>query len=226
MRAPGRLSLKVWALVIAVALWFQVNGQGRGTLSVDAPLQVVGLPEGMVVINDLPDHVRLTVQGLQTRLKRLRPGDVVVALDASDIESAGVVERSLRPDSIVLPAGLTVEKIQPDRVQLQVDRVVRREMPVRPSLDLPEDWEAVDLRTRPEKVTLEGPEVWIDALGAVRTTPVTPKPEPGPFTIEAGVESPSGKGIRVLDDVQRIVVTGVLRRKAADGARNEQGGRP
>ncbi len=218
MRWLRRFALHFWALAIAVALWFQVNGQGRGTLSIDAPLQVVGLPEGMVVINDLPDHVRLTVQGLQSRLKKLRAGEVTAPLDASGIESPGVVERALRPDAIALPAGVTVEKIQPDRVQLQVDRVVRRAMPVRARIELPEGWEAVDVRTSPEKVELEGPEVWIEALGEVRTTPVSPQAAPGPFRLEATVESPSGKGIRVVDGERKITVRGVLRRKPAQAA--------
>ena len=70
-----RFSLQFWAIAIAIALWLQVHGQGEGSLSMDVPLQIQGLPTEMVIVNDLPDHVRITINGLQTRLKDLREED-------------------------------------------------------------------------------------------------------------------------------------------------------
>ncbi len=210
MNLAERFGLQLAALLIAVALWFQVNGQGQGSLGVDAQLQVVGLPEGMVIINDLPDRVRVTVRGLRSRLRELRDEDVVAVLDASDIERPGVLERAIQPEAIRLPAGIRVERIQPDRLQLQIDRFVRRAVPVVARIELPEGWRADKVHVVPDHVFLEGPEVWLDALKEVATEPVRPELKAGDFDVSVGVESPSGKGIRLVEANLRVRVQGKL----------------
>jgi len=210
-----RFSLQIWSVVIAVALWWQVHGQGEGSLlSIDVPLQVQGLPADMVVVNNLPDRVRLTVSGLKARMKELHQEELIVPLDVSDIDSPGVVERALQAELVQLPTGLRIEKIQPDRVQLQVDRVVTRLVPVAARLELPEGWLAKGVSVEPDQVSLIGPEVWLDALKQVETTPIRPAdPKNGPFEVKVGVESPTGKAIRLEDAKVQITVRGLLIRK-------------
>ena len=108
-------NLQFWAVLIAIALWLQVHGQGEGSVSMDVPLQVQGLPADMVIVNDLPDHVRLTINGLQTRLKDLDQQDLTVPVDASDLTTPGVVERAPQLSFVSLPVGVHIEKVQPDR---------------------------------------------------------------------------------------------------------------
>ena len=203
-------TLKLLAVAIAVVLWFQVHGQGAASLSMDVPLQVQGLRSDMVIVNDLPDHVRLTISGLQAQLDDLKAADIRVPLDASDLKEPGVVTRAIKISAIRLPAGLTVEKVQPDRFQLQVDRVVRREIKVRPRLELPQGWKAVNIKVDPPRAALTGPEVWLDALSEVKTTAVRPELKPGPFTLKVGVESPTGKAIRLVNPAAVFTIRGVL----------------
>ena len=205
-----RFNLQFWAVVIAIALWLQVHGQGEGSLSMDVPLQVQGLPAEMVIVNNLPDHVRITINGLQTRLKDLRQKDLTVPVNASDITSPGVVERALQLSAVSLPVGLHIEKVQPDRLELQVDRVVTRSIPVRDHFELPEGWHAMDVTLTPKNVELTGPEVWLDALREVKTSPIRPDLKPGAFETKTGVESPSGKAIRLVDSKIQIVVKAIL----------------
>jgi len=207
LRASG---LKLLAVFIAIVLWMQVHGEGAGSLGMDVPLQVQGLPSDMVIVNDLPDHVRITVSGLQARLNTLNRADVHVPLDASGLKDPGVVERALKVSDIRLPPGLTVEKLQPDRLQLQVDRVIKRVIVVKPRLELEEGWAAMDIQITPATATLTGPEVWLDALTDVETTAVHPKAEVGPFEMKVGVESPAGKAIRLADPNIQFIVRGRL----------------
>ncbi len=210
MRERG---LQLLSVLIAVILWFQVHGQGQGSVSLDVPLQVRGLPQNMAIVNDLPDHVRVTVRGLQARLGSLASQDVRVPLDASDLKEPGVVERPIKVDDVRLPAGLMIIKLQPDKVQLQVDRVVTRSIRVHPRLDLPDGWKASNVRVEPAEVRLIGPEVWLDALQAAETTTVRPEVKTGLFEIRAGVQSPSGKAIRLVDAGVQVIIQGVLVRE-------------
>lgn len=207
-----RFHLHFWAIIIALALWIQVHGQGEGSLSLDVPLQVQGLPADMMLINDLPDHVKLTVKGLQTRIKELRQLSLTMPVDASDITSPGVVVRSLQLASVPLPIGVRIEKVQPDKLELQIDRVVKRSIQVTANYNPPGEWEAQILSIEPAQVELIGPEVWLEALKQVETTQLNPELKPGPFEIKAGVESPSSKAIRLADNKITITVKGVLKR--------------
>jgi len=212
MRFIRSSGLKLLAVLIAVVLWIQVHGQGVGSLSMDVPLQVQGLQSDMVIVNDLPDQVRVTISGLQARLSGLKPAYIRVPLDASGLTKPGVVERALKASDIKLPVGLTIEKLQPDRLQLQIDRVVKREIAVKPRLELPEGWKALDVRVEPAKAALLGPEVWLDVLSEVKTTAVHPEIKPGPFEMKVGVESPTGKAIRLVKPDAKFTVRGRLAR--------------
>ncbi len=209
-----RYSLHFWALVIAVALWLQVHGKGDGSITLDVPLQVRDLPESMVIVNDLPGYVRVTVTGLQTRLKELNPKDLVVPINAADLTTPGVVERAPKIGAVSLPVGLHIDKVQPDRLELQVDRLVTRSIPVHPFFELPEDWQTSELLVRPKQVALTGPEVWLDTLQEVNTTPIRLDLKVGHFQVESGIESPSGKAIHLSKGQVKIIVSGRLMRRA------------
>ena len=220
MQAMMNLMRKRWmqtlSVLIAIILWLQVHGQGEGSLSMDISLQVQGLPQDMVIVNDLPDHVRVTVSGLQARLNGLSPQEIRVPLDASNLNEPGVVERALKVGDIRLPAGLNIEKLQPDKVELQVDRVVTRSIHIQPRLVLPDGWRAMDVKADPADVQLAGPEIWLDALTSVSTTEIRMDVDVGPFEASAGIESPAGKAIRLVDAGVKVSVSGILVREAAD----------
>jgi len=218
-----RYNLHFWAIIIAIALWLQVHGQGEGSLSMDVPLQVQGLPADMVIVNDFPEYVRVTIKGLQFRLKELRQQELTVPLDVSDLTTPGVVERGMQLSSVILPTGLRIEKVKPERLQLQVDRRVTRDIPVRAHFELPEGWQVTQISIEPKQVKLSGPDVWLEALREVATTPIRPELKAGVIEARTGVESPAGKSIRLADSKVQIVVRGVLKQMVAID-KNEAGG--
>lgn len=203
-------ALHIWAVMIAVVLWFQVHGQGEGSLNMEVTLQLQGLPQNMVVVNDLPDTVHVTLSGLQGRLKTVSPQDVYVPFDASGLSMPGVVERTVKISDVRLPAGLDIEKIQPDRIELQIDRIVEKSIVLLPRLELPEGWKIEIVSVEPAEVKLSGPEVWLDSLSEVETTAIQPEFKPGPFVAVVGVASPTGKAIRLVNDKVKITVKGIL----------------
>ncbi len=216
-----RYNLQFWAVVIAIALWLQVHGQGEGSVSMDVPLQVQALPADMVIVNDLPDHVRVTITGLQSRLKDLRQKDLIMPVNASDLTTQGVVERAAHISALTLPVGLHIEKVQPDRFELQVDRLVTRSVPVKAHFELPEGWQATIVSIKPAKVQLTGPEVWLGALRAVDTSPIRLALTAGAFETKTGIESPSGKAIRLTKSKVEIVVKGILVQKQKTSRRHK-----
>jgi YbbR domain-containing protein len=204
---------QIWAVLIAVVLWLQVHGQGEGTLSMEVALQLQGLPQNMVVVNDLPDSVHVTVSGPQARLKAVTPQDIHIPFDASGLTMPGVVERTVNISDIRLPAGLDIEKIQPDRIELQIDRVVEKLITVLPRLELLEGWQVESVSVQPAQVKLSGPEVWLDSLSEVETTAIQPEFKAGPFEAVVGVASPTGKAIRLVNENAKFRIKGILVRQ-------------
>jgi len=208
-------ALHIWAVVIAVMLWFQVHGEGDGTLTMEVGLQLQGLPQNMVIVNDLPDTVHVTVSGLQARLKSVTPQDIYVPFDASGITMPGVVERVVKSSDIRLPVGIEIAKIQPDRLELQVDRIVTKSIGILPRLEMPEGWHAESVIVEPATVELSGPEVWLESLTEVETIAIQPDIRPGQFEAKIGIASPTGKAIRLVNENVRITVRGILVNEAA-----------
>jgi len=205
--------LHLWALLIAVVLWLQVHGQGEGSLSLDVPLQIQGLPANMVIVNNLPNQVRITVKGWQARLKTLADKDVFVSLMVSDLSEPGVIERSLNADSIHLPAGLVVEKMQPDRLELQVDRIITKVVPVRVEFNLPQEWKIDSVTINPSDASLQGPEVWLESLKDVEAVPVGLALKAGEFEVQANIVTPAGKAVHLEEADKGFTVRGILSKK-------------
>jgi len=206
------ITLYVWALLIAVMLWFQVHGQGESTLSMDVSLQLRGLASDMVLVNDLPDHVKVTISGLQARLKSLNEKELYISLSAHDIHTPGVVERSLLADALHLPPGLVVDKIQPDRLQLQVDRLGEKQVSVIADVFVASGWSSESTSVTPNQATLSGPEIWLESLISLSTESVRPELKPGPFEIAAGVVIPTDKAVKLIHHNGEFLIRGYLRR--------------
>ncbi len=205
-----RFALPFWSVLIALVLWIQVHGQGMGSLRMDVALQVRDVPADMVIVNDLPDQVSITISGLQSQLNALDAENLFVSVDASSLNMPGVIEQALDVDTIDLPVGLKVEKIQPDSVQLQVDHVVKRTVEITPVFDLPQGWHAEHVVITPATVDLSGPEVWLSTLDKIETTALRLDLAQGAFDVETGIAPLSGKGIHVLNKDLKIRVRGEL----------------
>ncbi len=212
LRFLRAVSMYAWALLIAMLLWFQVHGQGESTVSMDVSLQLRGLPDNMVLINDLPDHVKITVSGLQARLKLLDESKLFLVIAAGDVHEPGVFTRPVDAATLVLPPGLTVDKVQPDRLKLQVDRLVKKTVAVEVRFDLPEGWQVHQVSVQPAEVTLTGPEIWLETLESVPTEALRPPLTPGLVKMKADIVIPAEKAIKQFDKEQQFVVQGVLSR--------------
>ena len=213
MKLMRVLGLPFWSLVIAVVLWVQVHGQGMGSVRMDVALQVRDVPADMVIVNDLPDQVSVTISGLQAQLNALDAKSLFVSVDASSLSMPGVIEQALDVETIDLPVGLKIEKIQPDSVQLQVDHIVTRILDVVPVFDLPQGWEVHHVVVTPSIVKLSGPEVWLSTLNKVDTVAVRLPLEEGLFDVQAELVPLSGQGIHLLEKDLSIRIRGELNRK-------------
>lgn len=88
----------------------------EGGKTVVRPLKLQGLPDGAKVI--LPIHsVQIILAGPLPKLNNLKPEDVQVILDLSQVKGEGIF--TLRPQ-VLTPADVQVETVIPEEIQVEV----------------------------------------------------------------------------------------------------------
>jgi len=206
-----KLRLRLLAIAIAMLLYIQVHGQGVGSLTLDVPLQVHGLRSDLAIVSNLPESVRVTVQGLQARLNRLSTRDLHVVLDARQIVDPGRHDRSLQPTDVRLPVGMSVLRLRPEELHLEIDRIGELSVPVSAHFELPPGWVVRDLHLEPQQVVLRGPARHLAALRTIQTAPL--HPEAGPFELPVAILPLVDQGIAPREPKTQILVRGELVKK-------------
>ena len=174
----NRLALKIVSLALAVLLWIQVASSHSEVRTVQIPLRLVGLPEGLTLAgNRLPREVRIRGRSsklnfLANRLFRRSLGEVVVRLN--DLHAGIRFERALAPSDVRTPLEDVVVD-PPVVLAFTVDTLLVRRLPVIPVVEgeLPRDrLLAGRITVAPESVTVRGPGRFLGDVSRVETAPV------------------------------------------------------
>lgn len=114
---------KLVSVLLALLLWLWVSNQARPESTLAVTLQPKGLPQSMVVVNQLPSTVSVRVKGPDALIKDT---DVSASIDLSQ---AGKGNKSY-PVIVSAPAGYSVVSVDPDHVTVNVDEVKEKSFPV------------------------------------------------------------------------------------------------
>jgi hypothetical protein len=109
--------LKLLALVFASALWLFVMTSEKSDLILSAPVELDGIPPGLVISGERPEAVDVQLHGLRGTLARLAPDQLKARLSLAGARPGEVMLRVL-PEHIVVPPGVTVLRVNPSRIRL------------------------------------------------------------------------------------------------------------
>jgi len=219
-RLFGNLGLKLLALVLAVAFWFFLASGREASRELDVPVDLQGVPEGMVVNGRLPEYVSIRVAGKGRDLLALRPDEFKVVLNVADRE-AGVHRLDLAPSDVIYAGGreVAVEEILSERiVMLELERRVTKTVPVKvdfvgsPAADLYLGVPQVD----PPTATLYGSFRVLEKVRAVSVA-VDADGRDGPFTAEVPIRAPAGITLVGADEARVTVPVGPGQRRTVTG---------
>jgi YbbR domain-containing protein len=133
-----RIHIIFTTLLIGIFLWLSVNLREQFSVTVNAPLSIEDVPEGMAIRTAVPRHVQLKLHGEGWRLATLLVGpDIHVNVPFTSLPQGNrnitinqVLER------ITLPPGIQLLRVSPDTVPVWLDRVSTKRVPVVPDLSL------------------------------------------------------------------------------------------
>jgi len=153
----NNLVYKVVAVAVALVLWLTAQGFRSVEQSLDLPVAVQNLPEGLVVVSQSTSEINLMLEGSRAALRSAEKNLVRYPISLEDAKPG---QRSVPVmfDPRSLPRGAEVRARAPSTVELEIERVVSKKLPVRVDLggEPPEGYRVTRVEVEPREVVIEG----------------------------------------------------------------------
>ncbi|MGO9620474.1 MAG: YbbR-like domain-containing protein [Desulfobaccales bacterium] len=165
--------LKLLSLLLALALWFAVSGQERTESSLHMALEFANLPAQMAIIGEVPSELQVRIIGPQSIVNELSQSRLTQTIDLANYKS-GPHTFYLGPSNFSFPQGVMVIRIQPNPLIIDLSPTISITLPIKPVLagNPPEGYELKSIVTKPEQVTVSGPEKELQDLKFLPTHPI------------------------------------------------------
>jgi YbbR domain-containing protein len=181
--------LKLLALAFALTLWFFVMGERKLEVGYAVPLELKNVPKGLMVANEVPSLIDVRISGPRTLLMNLRPSDISISVDLSDLQP-GVTSFKRLEERLNIPSGLKVTRLSPSFVDVKLDRIKEKEVPVKVDLTgtPAEGFRVADITAKPSEVAVRGAESELKDIAEVETDPVQVNGVKESFTLMVPVD--------------------------------------
>ncbi len=181
--------LKLLSLGFAITLWFFVVGEEKAEVSLSIPLEIVNLPAGLVIANDIPPSVDVRVYGPRSMIKAVTSQGLSRVVDLRGT-SAGHLTVQMTPESLPFPRGLRIMRVQPSHVDIILETLTKKAIPVHAVLEgkADRDYMVKNVVANPANVTLAGPASEISRLHKIKTLPINLNGTAKTFTKLVGLD--------------------------------------
>ncbi len=199
------LGIKFVALLMAGVLWFYAVSEQEQTKVLDVPIELVGTESGRVQVSgEIPDTVKVTVQGKGSDLIRLSGEDLRADIDLRN-QPEGEVVVDIKPENIVGPATMVLKYLGVEGgegIQLGITRLTEKQVNVRvrhigspaPGMSY---FIGFNIAAN-SRVTLVGPRSALAGVDYVETEPVDLTGHDSDFTVTVNLISPKPE-IQIAD---------------------------
>ncbi|MBF6569944.1 MAG: hypothetical protein IVW54_13835 [Candidatus Binataceae bacterium] len=197
------LGLRALALLMAIALWVFVNGgEHSEEVPLSIPVRYSSLPVGMMIINQHPQFVKVTVAGPPTLLSLVNPDDLTLKLNLTGV-SPGEASFRLSPEMFNnVKRGTSITRIVPSQIVLDIDRIVTQQLPVQLHLDgkPAAGYKVVSTEVRPAQIAATGPSRFFTNQKHLNTEPLGIQDAASDVDAPVRILGP-GPHVRLTDDV-------------------------
>ena len=172
------LGLKLFALLLALLLYFHVLTDRPSEQTLYFPVTVEGLPDSLALASTVPTEVGVRLRGTGKQLIRLGLTKPPVRLSLAGV-TPGMFQRALGPADVSLGgmSDVTVLEVKdPAEIRLEVTKRASRLVPVHVSVvGEPARGLMVSgpLEVRPRFVRVSGPSTWVARQETLHTEPVS-----------------------------------------------------
>ena len=208
---------KTAALILAILLWLHVLTNDLYEDTLEVPLRIEVVSDGLERANPVPCGVHVRFRGEGKQLLRLRYSDVSMVVRAPETR-IGKRSYPLSVSDVRVPIGLEVEAlgvVAPASIEIVLDRLIEKRVPVEADVAL----ETTSGYTRvgrialdPDSVLVRGPQRFVAAVRAVKLKPLNLNEVEEDVRSFVRVIVPSGENVvcipeqvQVSADIQAII---------------------
>jgi len=167
------LGLKIAAILLSIVLWFFVTSRGQSEISIDVPLELKNMPQGLELVNHGTKTVNLNIKGQERFIKNVSASNVRVSLDLGKAKR-GEGTYYINREDIKLPRSITVTNINPPSVRVTTEETSSKAVRVVPVI-VGEPQKGFYLKSAgvlPEIIVIEGVRSEIAKVSALKTEPL------------------------------------------------------
>lgn len=172
-RRPKNWVLKLVSLFFALFLWYFVVGEDKVDMNVTLPVEIVNLPRDLIISNQFKKQIEVTISGQRSLIRGMAEQHISRSIDLSKATPGTIVIQN-DPDSISLPRGLSILRVQPPTLTLLLDRLIQKELPIKPILvgKVHKDFRLDSVTVDPLTLKISGPQTILDQEENLRTLPI------------------------------------------------------
>lgn len=208
---------KIIALILAVIVWYAIQPSiSFETVSGDVPVRVLVDP-GWAVLEQSSGTVDVHFRGSREGIRYLSHEQVEIVVDIRGMAYEESITVPLDVRDVRAPTAVRPVFIRPSELTLSVDQEVDREVPVRVHIqgNPPEGYEVESVKTTPSVVIVSGPRQRLEAIEAIRTTPIDMEGRLQSFKLRVGLVPPSRTWTARMDPERVDVGITLVERSAA-----------
>jgi len=180
--------LKLLSLLLAMSLWFAVGTEEPTETTLAVPLEMVNLPQGMMIISEIPPSVQVRLMGPGSVIRKLTQTRLAQTIDLAGFKR-GRHSITLTPKSFNFPRGVQVIRVQPNPLNVTLAITMVKTLQIHPILEgsPPEGYEIVSVKARPSQISIKGPSSEITDLKFLSTMPLDVSQITVPTTLAAEI---------------------------------------
>jgi len=122
--------VQLTSVIIAIVLWFYVNGEKPRSIVLNIALVPVSVPSGMSVKEIVPNRVKVTMRGKFNELLTLNARAIKLNLSRVGISSINrgdtEVFREISARDVSVSSNIEVVKIEPSRAAVKIGKLQTR----------------------------------------------------------------------------------------------------
>lgn len=170
---PKNWVLKLFSFFFALILWYFVVGEDKVDMTVSIPVEIVNLPQNLIISNQFKNQLEITVNGPRGLIRRITDRHISRSVDLSEATPGTIVVKNT-PDTIPLPSGVRLLRIKPTDIILQMDRLIEKNIPINAiTTGKPEKgFELLAVKLEPPLLSVTGPQRILEKEKRFSTLPI------------------------------------------------------
>jgi YbbR domain-containing protein len=170
-KATRHLGWKAASLLLAMLLWYAIEGAPELVTIQTVPILYRNLKNGLILSSDTPENVRAELRGSSVKLTQPALSEVSVAVDLADITGPEERTFTLSSSNFTLPQGVSFLRVMPSQIRLVADRIAYKDVPVKIRLEgaPPTGYAVVGQSLNPDTLRISGPEARVTRIESAET---------------------------------------------------------